>query len=257
MPSLGKVCLSFRSRDTPAPSRSFFTILIVRQCDYQANTLGMDSHSVSYMLPGEKGEWRVDVPMRSFQGGEYSSSSSKSCCLIIAQRLLPSAYRTLQSPWRTIPAFEFFIFVFSPRCLTFPLCGSLAERNNRTFCHLPSANLQRRFWPKGDKCSIYAETNLYHTPTRYSPTRTSTARRRLLLRLIYGQPCVYFLPVATSCLPVAAREELQGAILGTMGGFYDTAWTNIEDGWIRQALAHVYARCLLSAVLCGLHSAAE
>jgi hypothetical protein len=76
-PSLGKVCLSFRCRDTPTPFSLSFTLPIVRKCDYQANTLGMDSHSVSFMLPGEKGEWRVDVPMRSFQGGEYSSRSSK------------------------------------------------------------------------------------------------------------------------------------------------------------------------------------
>ena len=30
----------------------------------------MDSHSISLTLPGEAGEWRVDVPMRSFQGGK-------------------------------------------------------------------------------------------------------------------------------------------------------------------------------------------
>ncbi|KAI9460182.1 splicing factor, Prp19-binding domain-containing protein [Lactarius psammicola] len=37
----------------------------------KAEALGMDSHSVSLTLPGEGGEWRVDVPMRSFQGGYY------------------------------------------------------------------------------------------------------------------------------------------------------------------------------------------
>ncbi|KAI0307505.1 splicing factor, Prp19-binding domain-containing protein [Multifurca ochricompacta] len=37
----------------------------------KAEALGMDSHSVSLTLPGEVGEWRVDVPMRSFQGGYY------------------------------------------------------------------------------------------------------------------------------------------------------------------------------------------
>ncbi|KAI0271608.1 splicing factor, Prp19-binding domain-containing protein [Gloeopeniophorella convolvens] len=37
----------------------------------KAESLGMDSHSVSLTLPGEAGEWRVDVPMRSFQGGYY------------------------------------------------------------------------------------------------------------------------------------------------------------------------------------------
>ncbi|VDC02017.1 unnamed protein product [Peniophora sp. CBMAI 1063] len=35
----------------------------------QASSLGMDSHSVSFTRGGE--EWRVDVPMRSFQGGYY------------------------------------------------------------------------------------------------------------------------------------------------------------------------------------------
>ncbi|KAI0044365.1 hypothetical protein FA95DRAFT_1583773 [Auriscalpium vulgare] len=37
----------------------------------KAESLGMDSHSVSLSLPGETEEWRVDVPMRSFQGGYY------------------------------------------------------------------------------------------------------------------------------------------------------------------------------------------
>lgn len=37
----------------------------------KAETLGIDSHSVSLTLPGEAGKWRVDVPMRSFQGGYY------------------------------------------------------------------------------------------------------------------------------------------------------------------------------------------
>ncbi|KAH9055576.1 hypothetical protein EDB87DRAFT_1639775 [Lactarius vividus] len=37
----------------------------------KAERLGIDSHSVSLTLPGEAGKWRVDVPMRSFQGGYY------------------------------------------------------------------------------------------------------------------------------------------------------------------------------------------
>ncbi|KAI0063114.1 hypothetical protein BV25DRAFT_1824661 [Artomyces pyxidatus] len=37
----------------------------------KAESLGMDSHSVSLSLPGRVEEWRVDVPMRSFQGGYY------------------------------------------------------------------------------------------------------------------------------------------------------------------------------------------
>jgi hypothetical protein len=38
----------------------------------QAETLGMDSHSASLALPdAPDAEWRVDVPMRAFQGGYY------------------------------------------------------------------------------------------------------------------------------------------------------------------------------------------
>ncbi|KAH9964536.1 splicing factor, Prp19-binding domain-containing protein [Russula dissimulans] len=37
----------------------------------KADTLGMDSHSMSSTLPGEAVEWRVGVPMRSFQGGYH------------------------------------------------------------------------------------------------------------------------------------------------------------------------------------------
>ncbi|KAI9445516.1 hypothetical protein H4582DRAFT_2095155 [Lactarius indigo] len=38
----------------------------------KAKILGVDSHSLSLTLPGEEGKWRVDVPMRSFQGGKHS-----------------------------------------------------------------------------------------------------------------------------------------------------------------------------------------
>ena len=41
----------------------------------------MDSHSISLTLPGEAGEWRVDVPMRSFQGGKCFTSSEKLCVM--------------------------------------------------------------------------------------------------------------------------------------------------------------------------------
>ncbi|KAK0232813.1 splicing factor, Prp19-binding domain-containing protein [Armillaria fumosa] len=37
----------------------------------QTSTLGMDSSSISLPLPGQEQDWRVDVPMRSFQGGYY------------------------------------------------------------------------------------------------------------------------------------------------------------------------------------------
>ncbi|KIP05790.1 hypothetical protein PHLGIDRAFT_128687 [Phlebiopsis gigantea 11061_1 CR5-6] len=37
----------------------------------KAPTLGMDCHSVSVPIPGQQGKQRVDVPMRSFQGGYY------------------------------------------------------------------------------------------------------------------------------------------------------------------------------------------
>lgn len=49
----------------------------------QADGLGMDSHSVSLTPPGEKEEWRVDVPMRSFQGGKCSPRLSTSFVLTI------------------------------------------------------------------------------------------------------------------------------------------------------------------------------
>ncbi|KIY66805.1 hypothetical protein CYLTODRAFT_437293 [Cylindrobasidium torrendii FP15055 ss-10] len=37
----------------------------------KTNTLGMDSSSISLPIPGEEDTWRIDVPMRSFQGGYY------------------------------------------------------------------------------------------------------------------------------------------------------------------------------------------
>ncbi|TFY80523.1 hypothetical protein EWM64_g3489 [Hericium alpestre] len=37
----------------------------------KATSLGMDSHSVSVPLPGFSKEYRIDVPMRAFQGGYY------------------------------------------------------------------------------------------------------------------------------------------------------------------------------------------
>ncbi|KAK0208047.1 splicing factor, Prp19-binding domain-containing protein [Desarmillaria ectypa] len=38
---------------------------------WHTSTLGMDSSSISLPLPGQDQDWRVDVPMRSFQGGYY------------------------------------------------------------------------------------------------------------------------------------------------------------------------------------------
>ncbi|KAK0198042.1 splicing factor, Prp19-binding domain-containing protein [Armillaria mellea] len=38
---------------------------------FDTSTLGMDSSSISLPLPGQDQDWRVDVPMRSFQGGYY------------------------------------------------------------------------------------------------------------------------------------------------------------------------------------------
>jgi len=37
----------------------------------KAPSLGMDSSSISIPIPGQSREWRIDVPMRSFQGGYY------------------------------------------------------------------------------------------------------------------------------------------------------------------------------------------
>src|ERR1700761_9305604 len=61
----------------------------------------MDSHSISLTLPGEAGEWRVDVPMRSFQGGKSSNSSEEvgpanSCVLLRAcQVTTPNSSRSI------------------------------------------------------------------------------------------------------------------------------------------------------------------
>ena len=35
----------------------------------KAPSIGMDCSSISLTVPGSKDDWRVDVPMRSFQGG--------------------------------------------------------------------------------------------------------------------------------------------------------------------------------------------
>ncbi|KAG2023210.1 hypothetical protein CC2G_000888 [Coprinopsis cinerea AmutBmut pab1-1] len=37
----------------------------------KASEIGMDCASIALPLPGGKGSWRIDVPMRSFQGGYY------------------------------------------------------------------------------------------------------------------------------------------------------------------------------------------
>ena len=37
----------------------------------KAPSIGMDSSSISLTVPGLKEDWRVDVPMRSFQGGTH------------------------------------------------------------------------------------------------------------------------------------------------------------------------------------------
>ena len=39
----------------------------------KAPSIGMDSSSISLKVPGLKEDWRVDVPMRSFQGGDILS----------------------------------------------------------------------------------------------------------------------------------------------------------------------------------------
>ncbi|KAF9569808.1 hypothetical protein CPC08DRAFT_739086 [Agrocybe pediades] len=39
----------------------------------KASAVGMDSSSISLPTPGQKEDWRIDVPMRSFQGGYYKN----------------------------------------------------------------------------------------------------------------------------------------------------------------------------------------
>ena len=45
----------------------------------------MDSSSVSLTVPGLKEDWRVDVPMRSFQGGIHYAPNDKYDLPIISQ----------------------------------------------------------------------------------------------------------------------------------------------------------------------------
>lgn len=59
----------------------------------QADTLGMDAASVSIFDSNAQEQWRVDVPMRTFQGGMKNLSLSVQHLLTMFQplvRLLPS-----------------------------------------------------------------------------------------------------------------------------------------------------------------------
>ncbi|KAJ7596838.1 splicing factor, Prp19-binding domain-containing protein, partial [Mycena floridula] len=53
----------------------------------KSSTLGMDASSISLPVPGHDKEWRIDVPMRSFQGGYYPQ-------LIALYRRLGVCFRT-------------------------------------------------------------------------------------------------------------------------------------------------------------------
>ena len=49
---------------------TYFPLLLpVCSKNLQSSSVGVDSHSVSLDIPGYEGDYRVDVPMRSFQGG--------------------------------------------------------------------------------------------------------------------------------------------------------------------------------------------
>ncbi|KAJ4485481.1 splicing factor, Prp19-binding domain-containing protein [Lentinula aciculospora] len=41
--------------------------------EVHSSTLGMDSSSITLPVPGKEQEWRIDVPMRSFQSGYYNT----------------------------------------------------------------------------------------------------------------------------------------------------------------------------------------
>ncbi|KAI0321005.1 splicing factor, Prp19-binding domain-containing protein [Amylostereum chailletii] len=69
----------------------------------KASELGMDSHSISLTLPGApQAEWRVDVPMRSFQGGYYPQLIALYTHLGVAFRPTDFSYSFTTLP--TLPA---------------------------------------------------------------------------------------------------------------------------------------------------------
>ena len=67
------------------------------------------------------------------------------------------------------------------------------------------------------------------------------ARFRVLVCIIYGWYRVHLHPVAVPCFPVVAREELQRAVMGTVGGAHDATRTDREGDGTGHALARVHA----------------
>jgi hypothetical protein len=66
----------------------------------QTSNLGMDFSSISIPVTGTDHEWRVDVPMRSFQGGVSAFYSvHKRFHAIASIRLLSPTHRVLRIPW--------------------------------------------------------------------------------------------------------------------------------------------------------------
>jgi hypothetical protein len=63
----------------------------------------------------------------------------------------------------------------------------------------------------------------------------------VLILLICGQHRIRLHSVSIPCFPVVARNELQRAVMGTVGGAHDTTWTVREGDGTGHALARVHA----------------
>ena len=79
----------------------------------------MDSSSISLPLPGSKdGSWRIDVPMRSFQGGASYHCDPAPASLINTQsrctRILPQPDRDVPAARRRIRDDQFYLLLLLP-----------------------------------------------------------------------------------------------------------------------------------------------
>lgn len=76
----------------------------------QSSTLGMDSASMTLPVPGQEKEWRVDVPMRSFQGGSYRRFLSM-IPSEVHSRILQQPHISVQAYWDIFSQDRLFILL--------------------------------------------------------------------------------------------------------------------------------------------------